>query len=96
MYEKIIILKKTTVIVALSVSLLIVGCASSAKKLNDISVGMSKADVVNVLGSPETVRAQYGTELLIYNLSNWRSSDAWYAEYYVELRDGTVVSYGKR
>lgn len=44
------------------------GCSSSAKKLNQVSVGMSKAEVMEVLGDPNETRASEGVEYLMYEL----------------------------
>ena len=43
------------------------GCAvQSAKSMNTISVGMSKQEVIKVLGRPDTSKAASGVEYLIY------------------------------
>jgi len=82
------------VAVALTAIFLLTGCSSS-QGLNSIQVGMTKQDVIQVLGSPSSVRAQSGTEVLIYNLYGGITANPWYQDYYVQLAQGRVVAYGK-
>lgn len=88
-------LNKLTISIALTASLLIAGCGTSAKKLNEISEGMSKSEVIRILGTPESVRVQSGQEVLIYTLSNSWNNAVWNQTYYVQLQNGKVISYGK-
>lgn len=74
---------------------LLSGCGTSAKKLNEVSTGMTKSEVIQILGSPESVRAKNGQEILIYTLSNSWNSPVWNEKYYVHLQNGRVVSYGQ-
>lgn len=56
-------------IIALFVTaLLLSGCAST-KRMNKVSLGMTKAEVINAIGSPESSRASDGTEYLVYSLT---------------------------
>lgn len=73
---------------------LLVGC-SSAQGLNAIRVGMTKQEVISVLGSPSSSSAQGGAEILMYNLYSGFFSPVWYQNYYVRLVQGRVVSYGQ-
>ena len=59
---------KTLVAAAFVVSL--IGCVGTqpASKLNELSLGMSKAEVIAAIGSPDTTRAADGVEYLIYEL----------------------------
>lgn len=52
-------------VIALGATL--VGCATT-QKMNAVSVGMTKAEVVAALGTPDESRATEGTEYLIYKL----------------------------
>ncbi len=74
---------------------LLVGCSTSAKKLAQVSPGMTKAQVISVLGSPESVSGQDDTEFFIYTLSNSWNSPLWNEKYYVRFVNGKVVRYGK-
>ena len=68
------------------------GCVTWASNMNKISEGMTKRDVVAILGNPEsTASPGHGVQILRYNLAipgNWQ-------EHYVKLIDGKVDSYGK-
>lgn len=72
-------------------------CATPVgEKVNKISRGMSKAQVVEIMGPPTTTVAHDSTELLRYSLNAKRvlfSLD--FDEYTVRLVDGKVESYGR-
>jgi hypothetical protein len=54
---------------------LVTGCSTSTvQNLNSVSVGMSKAEVIQTMGTPEETRAAEGTEYLIYKLRRAPSS----------------------
>lgn len=75
---------------------LIGGCATSSK-INGVQLGMSRADVVAVMGEPVSISAKGGAQYLNYALSE-TSDDAFYdrtTPYYVRLVDGEVDSYGR-
>lgn len=75
---------------------IIYGCAT-AGKMNYISVGMTKQEVLQVLGSPASTSAQGNAEYLNYRFSE-TSNQAGYGitiPYYVRIIDGKVESYGK-
>lgn len=77
-------------------SILISGCATSGK-IGGVQIGMTKEEVVRVMGSPVSVSAKEGTEYLNYKLSE-TSDDAfrgWTTPYYVRLVGGKVDSYGR-
>lgn len=63
-------------------------------KFKKIELGMSREQVVNLLGRPDGVRAHTNTEALTYadrlmNGFKWSRAD-----YVVVLRDGVVAEYG--
>jgi len=73
--------------------ILVVGCAGSSKKLNDVRLGMSRPEVVKVMGRPSHISARENIEFLSYNLqANSLFSD----EYFVRLKDGKVDLFGRR
>jgi outer membrane protein assembly factor BamE (lipoprotein component of BamABCDE complex) len=80
--------------VMLMMLLFVVGCGTSAQRLNQVSVGMTKQDVVRVLGNPESVSAANGQEVLVYTLSNSWNSQFWNSRYQVVIQNGRVVAYG--
>ena len=72
----------------------IAGCASSSAKLNRISLGMSREEVVKTLGRPHAVSAQGDVEFLTYNLINKGVGDM--KEFVVRVQKGSVESFGER
>lgn len=81
-------------------------CATSASRTNELSPGMTKAQVVEILGEPDRTDAAEGEERLYYWLSESRTLEAAFGglmrglnigkgHYLVTLRDGHVVSYRK-
>lgn len=86
---------KIFLIVALCLG--VVGCAT-ASNLNNISLGMTKDDVIKVLGNPDSISAKDSLEYLKYNYepfiraSNLSHSDY---DYFVRLDDGKVESFGR-
>jgi len=81
------------------VSVALTGCLSpTAGKINNISVGMSKKEVIETMGNPNSSAAPGGgVELLRYTLSE--NSDqqlmGYGNEYFVRLVNGRVESYGR-
>jgi hypothetical protein len=79
------------VMVILSVAFLF-GCAGSSKKMNLLSLGMTKQQVIEAIGDPTSTSAKRNTEYLNYRLTE----DGFYSDsYYVRLLDGKVESYGR-
>lgn len=72
----------------------ITGCASSSARLNQLSLGMSREEVVKTLGRPHAVSAQGDVEFLTYNLINKGVGDM--KEFVVRLQKGSVESFGER
>ncbi len=93
---------------ALAIGLVVsfgIGCASSAKKLNQVSVGMTKSQVIQTIGQPQSVSATDGVEYLLYTLSEGlklgndgqgrATIDQAKNLYFVRLRAGVVDSFGR-
>ena len=83
-----------------------VGCATSAKHLNELSLGMTKQQVIQILGDPDRTEAEGQEERLYYWLSESRVTEAMFGglmrglnlgkgQYLVTLTDGWVTSYKK-
>lgn len=72
------------------------GCATSGK-LNNVSIGISKEEVVTAMGNPVSVSAQGGIEYLNYRLSETHDNAVrgWTTPYYVRLVKGKVDSFGR-
>ena len=78
------------------VAFLLIGCATS-HKINMISVGMTKDEVLKAMGPPVSISATEGVEYLNYKLSE-TDDDAfmgWTTPYYVRIRDGKVDAFGR-
>lgn len=69
------------------------GCAT-ANKLNNVSLGMSKQEVISELGPPVSTSAKEGVEYLKYFFVEKDVRDG-KTPYYVRLVNGKVESYGR-
>jgi hypothetical protein len=79
--------------------MLIAGCASAPeKKMNYLKVGMSKAEVINVMGEPDATKARENLENLVYinegTIWTWGVPEP-RQEYWIILRNGTLVEFGR-
>ena len=78
----------------LLISVLLAGCAT-ARLMNRVSLGMTKDQAIKAIGrQPSTTKANLdGTEILEYVLLN--SYNGAYEQYWVLLKDGKVVQFGR-
>lgn len=77
--------------------LALAGCAT-AEKLNDVRIGMTKDQVVSLLGTPDSTSAQANVEYLTYYLIADPTGDNRYDRdqpYMIRLVDGKVESFGR-
>ncbi len=84
---------RLTLVVALLASLALAGCESSSR-LNTIRIGMTKAEVQEILGTPDSTSAQANVEYMTYYLT----ADSGYGRdqpYMVRLVSGKVESFGR-
>lgn len=72
----------------------LIGCVKTSKHLNGLELGMTKAQVVAIMGTPHSVSAQGSCEYLAYNLDVHSMGGK--AEYFVKLIDSHVDSYGRK
>ncbi len=91
---------RIAIVLILFSTTLLVGCAGPGK-MNELSVGMTKGQVIEVLGQPRSISAKGNVEYLNYNLyapfDADRTADSGpYVPYFVRLIDGKVEAYGKR
>ena len=72
------------------------GCATSGK-INTVNIGMSKAEVIEVMGKPVSISAKDGTEYLNYKLSETfhHAVNGLSTPYYVRIVNGKVDAYGR-
>lgn len=78
------------------IAFLFFGCAT-AQKMNQIRVGMSKSQVIAIIGPPVSVSAKDGIEYLNYKLSE-TGDDAFLGlgtPYYVRIVNGRVDAFGR-
>lgn len=82
------------ILVLLLISELLVGCAS-AQLMNRVNLGMTKDEAIKAIGrQPSTIKANMdGTEILEYILYN--SYNGLYEQYWVTLKNGKVVQFGR-
>ena len=73
---------------------LLAGCAT-ASLMNRVSLGMTKEGAIKAIGrKPSTIKANSdGTEILEYILYN--TYNTLYEQYWVTLKDGKVVQFGR-
>lgn len=84
------------IFLALFISLVSVGCAT-AHKMNNISIGMTKNQVIETLGKPSSTSAKEGVEFLSYRFSE-TDDDAFMGystRFFVRIIEGKVDSYGR-
>ena len=79
----------------LLIALILSGCVASSEKMNDISVGMTKTEVVQIMGKPDRISASGSTEYLIYRLGATDDLVTLETDYFVRLNNGVVDQYGK-
>jgi hypothetical protein len=86
-----------TILPVLVITFLVAGCVTPVgEKLANISVGMTRNEVVAKMGQPTSVTGSEGVEILVYSVTASRAMWTWdWAEYYVKLVKGKVVSYGR-
>lgn len=72
-----------------------VGCAT-ASKMNRLSVGLTKCEVIELLGEPDSTAATEGLEFFRYYYRG--GGDGLLTsrrEHFVRFRDGKVTAYGR-
>ena len=71
----------------------ILGCAGTSKKLNRVQIGMTKPEVIAVMGEPNYSSVREDIEILNYKLL---SNSIFTEDYIVRLKQGKVDLFGKR
>jgi hypothetical protein len=86
---------KTSLVLAASLffAALFTGC-TTADKLNSIQIGMTKDQVLAILGKPDSMSAQADVEYLTYYLTP-DSSQGFEQPYMIRLVDDKVESFGR-
>jgi hypothetical protein len=74
-------------------AMLAAGCKTSSKELNKVHLGMPEAEVVKILGEPESkAESKDGSKTLYYSLAELGVGNVPYS---VKLVNGKVDSYGR-
>ena len=82
--------------------LLLTGCMAaifgSADQLNQLSIGMTKEQVIQKIGPPKSTAAGNGVEFMNYRwVKTVIAADGNFPEdYYVQLQNGKVIGYGRK
>jgi len=82
---------------ALLIGLLLVGCSAGPSRIEGVEAGMSKAEVIAVLGEPRATSVISGAEYLTFKVwrSFWRRQPGNYRDvHYVRLAGGRVTEHG--
>lgn len=76
----------------LAAALLAAGCLTKSSEINHLSLGLSRAEAVKIMGTPASVTADANAEYLNYLL---RESMNTPVPYEVKIVSGKVASYGR-
>jgi SmpA / OmlA family len=82
------------VMVLLFLSLTVLaGCATFSEKMNELSIGMTKEQVIEVLGQPASTSAKDNLQYMKYKFR--RDNQLLPPQHFVRLVDGKVDAYGR-
>lgn len=87
-------MKKLTAIIVGSAMLCSCADTKTSTKLNNIQMGMTRQDVVSLMGAPDSVSASSNTVYLMYHLENHNAGGR--SDYYVHLKENAVDSFGRK
>ena len=77
--------------------ILMTGCYPMSSRMNSVSIGMTKQEVISALGSPSSTSAKEGTEYLNYQFYERIADTTGFGRtkpYFVRIFNGKVDSYG--
>lgn len=89
-------MRRTLSALALLIGLLLVGCSAGPSRIEGVETGMSKAEVIAVMGEPRASSVISGSEYLTFKVwrSFWRRQPGNYRDvHYIELVNGKVVRF---
>lgn len=90
---------KIKIIIPFLALALAAGCITKASKINAVQIGMSKDQVLNIMGNPSSITADTNSVYLNYALAegvSWGSGSLAVATpYAIELVNDKVVFYGR-
>ena len=75
----------------------LMGCTATAQRTNQLNLGMTKQEVLQVMDDPVSTTARGNVEVLRYELyeTGYRAFHDFAVPYFVWLKDGRVEAYGK-
>jgi len=82
-------------LVLLVVVLMVGGCVTMASKINTVSLGMTKQEVIARLGDPDSMSAIKDIEYMNYTFRESLALGTFPEKYFVRLRNGKVDAYGR-
>jgi len=80
-------------IIVCFVLIFLIGCAASSKRLNNLDIGMTKAEVINVLGEPNYTSASNNVEILTYK---FKSGSFNTDTFQIKIKNGKVERFGQQ
>ena len=89
---------KTTLVIITLTALFCVGCLTEASKINGVAIGMSKGEVLKIMGKPVSVTADEKTVSLNYALHETGVQIGLgyvTVPYEIKLVNDKVVSFGR-
>jgi hypothetical protein len=91
-----ILINNTLIAISILCALFFVGCTGTSDKLNRVSLGMTKPEVIKTIGEPDSISAAGDTEFLIYDWGSPKELVGTPKEYFVRLKAGKVDAFGKK
>lgn len=89
---------KTKILIIGLAALLTAGCLTSASKINAVQIGMTKEQVLKIMGQPASITADTNAVYLNYVLKDAPATfgvQAVVSPYEIKLVDDKVVFYGR-
>ena len=87
---------KTNLIIVGLAAIILAGCLAPASNVNAVQIGMSKAQVLKIMGTPASITADTNAEYLNYTLAEHPVAQwAIGTLYEIKLVNGKVISYGR-
>jgi len=75
----------------LALVVVVSGCAT-ASRMNNLKIGMTKQEALEIMGKPESASAKEGVEYLKYTLFGRNTS---ISKYYLKFEEGVLNSFGE-
>ena len=91
---------KCLILILITIALILNGCATTWHRTSNLSLGMTKQEVIKAMGRPTSTKAKGNMEVLEYMINPPNAPYAMAAyvtqeQYWVILENGRVTQYGK-